>query len=202
MAELWAAALATVAVGAYSANKQSQAGKKGAKAAQQAADADRAEQQRQFDITNANYEPFRQAGLGALGRQEAYLNGDMSGFLDSAQYKGAYTQGLGTLDRSAAARGALYSGGTDADRITFGANLATQFGDNYWGKLAAQANQGYNTTGQLASYGQAMANRNGETGFGVANARAGAYQNSANAWGNFAQQVGGMASQYSQQRRA
>lgn len=66
-------AVATVAVGAVAANQQSQAAKGAANAQEKASRTSIAEQQRQFDVTQEQLSPYREAGLSALQQQQALL---------------------------------------------------------------------------------------------------------------------------------
>ena len=61
-------AIASVAGAAIGANAQNKAAKQGAQASQQATDATIAEQRRQFDIGQANQQPWLTTGTGALNR--------------------------------------------------------------------------------------------------------------------------------------
>lgn len=61
-------AIAGVAGAAIGANAQNKAAKQGAQASQQATDATIAEQRRQFDIGQANQQPWLNVGTGALGQ--------------------------------------------------------------------------------------------------------------------------------------
>ncbi|MFQ6309924.1 hypothetical protein [Lysobacter capsici] len=154
--------VAVAAVGAYaSSSAQKKAAKAAAGASQQATDQTVAEQRRQYDQSRADQLPFLQAGQGALKRQEAYLTGDTSGFENSADYKFAVDQGFKGLNRGLARNGALWSGGGDADRIALGQGLATQYGNNYWNKLAGQAGQGQLSANTLGGLGANMANNIG-----------------------------------------
>lgn len=191
MAEVWAVGLATVAVGAYSANEQSKAGERGADAQADAARMSTEEQRRQFDITNANQHPFLEAGWDALRRQQAFLNGDWSGFENSADYTFSRDQQLQALERGAAARGGFTGGGADADRLNLANGLAAQQANAYWNRLAGRAGQGQSTAQNLAGYGAAMAGNIGQNYMDAANARASSYANTANAWSNFGQQAVG-----------
>lgn len=137
--------------------------------------------------------PFMQAGYGALDKQNAILNGDYSGFMNSPDYQFALDQGTKFMDRSAAARGGLYSAGHSADMMKYGQGLATQNLNNYWSKLAGQANQSYNAGSFMGGLGQNMANSIGNNLNNAANARASSYAANANAWGNAANTIGGIA---------
>lgn len=189
---------ATAVVGAWSANKQSKAGKKGAKGQQDAARAATEEDRRQYDLTRADQMPWLQAGQQALDLQTRYLAGDTSGFENSADYKFAVDQGFKGLNRRGAAQGNRLSGGADADRIALGQGLASQYGNDYWNKLSGRAGQGQTTANSLGQFGANLANAAGENAMNAANARASSYANSANAWSNFGNQLGNMAGQYGQ----
>ena len=195
----WGVAVAAV-VGAYSANEQAKAGEKGADAQSNAAAANVAENARQYDQTREDQLPFLQAGTKALERQEAYLRGDTSGFANSADYRFAVDQGFQGLNRGLAARGGAapggFGGGADADRIALGQGLATQYANNYWEKLARQAGQGQSSAANLGGLGAQYAGMNNQQNTNAAQARASAYANTANAWGNYASQLGSMAGQY------
>ena len=166
---------ASLVAGVYSANKQSGANKNAANAQLQANQQSIAEQQREYDQTRADQMPFLQAGYGALDKENALLNGDFSGFQNSPDYKFSLNQGIGALDKSAAARGALYSGGHSQDLTSFAEGNANQFLNSYWNKLAGQAGQGQVTAGNLGSLGANMANNISSLMTDSGNARASSY---------------------------
>jgi hypothetical protein len=198
MAEIWAAGLAAGAT-AYGAYTSSQAGKAGAAAQKGAANAANAEQAREFDIAQQNQQPFLQAGQNAVNLQQRYLSGDTSGFNQSPDYQFAVQQGTQALDRGAAAKGNLWGGGADADRISLGQGLATQYATNYWNKLAGMAGQGQTSANQLGVLGANVANQTGNNLTNAAQANASSYANSANSWNNALGQIGNIAGQYYQQ---
>lgn len=183
-------AVVGTAVAAYGAKKQSDAAKQGAQAGADASAASIAEQQRQFDLSRGDMMPFRDAGVGALARQEAVLGGDYSGFESSPDYLYARGEMTTGLDRSAASQGRLYSGGYGVDMAGALNGLASQNLNNYWSKLAGQAGQGFGAATNLGALGQNFANQYSQNQWGAANARATGYQQSANAWSNFANQAG------------
>lgn len=188
MAEVWVAG-ATLAVGAYSAYSSAQAGKDAAGAAGAASAAQIAENRRQYDQSREDNMPFLEAGYDALGRQNAVLNGDTSGFDQSADYLFRRDQGFRGLNAGLAAAGNAgpggFSGGADADRIALGQGLAGQAIDSYWNKLAGRAGQGQTSAGQLGQLGAGYAASNGDAYQAAGAARGSAYQNSANAWNQF-----------------
>jgi hypothetical protein len=188
---------AAVAVASiYSANKQSKAGEKGAQGQVAASQYATDEQRREYDQSRQDQLPFLQAGQDALGRQAAFLNGDWSGFENSPDYKFALDQGLKLSDRSAAARGSLFSGGHSADLMQLGQGLAQQNANDYWNKLAGRAGQGQVTASNLGQLGANMATNIGNNAMNGANARASSYANTANAWGNATNQLAGLVGQY------
>lgn len=184
------------AVGLYGASKQAGAAKDAAKASQKATDATIAEQRRQFDLSRADQMPWLNAGKDALGQQQALLNGDFSKFYQSPDYQFALDEGFKAMDRSAAARGRLYSGGYGQDLTKFGQGLATQNYNNYYSKLAGLSNTGSGTATNLGQLGQNFANSMGTALQNNAQARASSYANQANAWNNGLTQVAGIAGNY------
>lgn len=166
----------------YSANQA----RKGADAVAQGQGMAIGEQRRQFDITQQNMAPWLREGGWALGQQRAFLEGDMSGWQNSADYKFAVDQGFKGLERGLAAGGALGSGGADADRIALGQGLATQYMGNYWNKLAGMSNTGQTTANQLGQFGANAATNIGNAYANIGNARASAYGANANAFAGVA----------------
>lgn len=135
-----------------------------------------AEQKRQFDLSRADQMPWLQAGTSALGQQQALLSGDYSKFYDSPDYQFALDQGMKGLDRSAAARGRLYSGGYGQDLTKYAQGMATQNYNNFYDKLAGLSRTGSNTATNLGQLGQNYANAYGNAQTQIGNARASAYQ--------------------------
>lgn len=133
-----------------------------------------------WETGRADQMPWLNAGKSALnpllatyGIGTADGQPDYSGFEDSPDYLWTQEQGQKGIDRSAAAKGSLYSGGTDADRMAYGQGLAAQQLGTYRGGLAGIAGVGQATAGNLASqgsaYGQGAAQQYGNIG----NAQAG-----------------------------
>lgn len=158
-------AAAVVAAGsAYAANRQGAAAKKAGRAQASAAQEAIDEQGRLYNQSVDQAMPWYNAGTNALNQLEAVNRGDYSGFENAPDYLYARDQGIQGLDRGAASRGALYSGGADADRIAFSSGLASQNLGNYTNRLTGLAQMGQNQSqylGQLAQnygnqYGNAM----------------------------------------------
>lgn len=196
----WAVAAAAVAAGGaiYAANKQSSAAKSAANASKSATDQSIAEQQREFDQQQQNLAPWLKTGTAALGQLSAMegLGGkpaDYSAFYNSPDYQFALQQGQQALDRSAAARGSLYSGGHEADTMQFGQGLASQQFGNYWNRLAGLAQIGQTTGTQLGNSGMQMAGNIGNLLMGNAQNQMGSIYNQANASSNEVSQLSGIA---------
>jgi hypothetical protein len=97
--------------------------------------------------------------------------GDYSGFLNSPDYLAARDQGVGTIDRSAASRGSLFSGGHEKDLSQFNQGLASQYLGNYRGSLFNMAQLGANAATQTGQFGQNAANNIGNAQAGYYNQR-------------------------------
>jgi hypothetical protein len=130
-------------------------------------------------------EPFRQAGVRALPLLEAQRNmmpGAFTGKVDLTQdpgYAFRLSEGQKALDRSAAARGGLISGGALKAAQRFGQDLGSQEYQNAYNRaltgynadvareatgynrLAALAGIGQTATGQIGTAGQNMASNVG-----------------------------------------
>ena len=157
-------------IGANAANKASST---------QAAAADQATQlQREmFNKQVELQEPWRQAGVNALTKLQS---GDVMGSMDPS-YSFRFQEGLKALDRQAAARGGLISGGALKAAQRYGQDVAsTEFGNAY-NRLAGLAGVGQTATNTLGSAaGQFGANAGNLMTSGAA-ARASGYVGGANA---------------------
>lgn len=191
MAAITGAALA-VGSAAYQANRANKA----AGAQERAAGAANALSQQQYEQTRADLAPYMGLGADATARLQQLQSGDFSGFYESPDYQFNLSQGLGAIDRGAAARGSLFSGGTDADRIRFGSGLASQEYGNYFSRLMGTANMGQQAAGAAGNFGQQNALTQGGNLLGAGQARASAYGAQGDAWGNALGSVAGFAGQY------
>lgn len=126
------------------------------------------------------FQPYQQAGGNALSQLNALNSGDYSGFNQSPDYLWAQQQGMQGLDRSAAARGALYSGGHTADTLNYNQGLATQNLGNYRNSLMGLAGMGQNAAGSMASLGANYGANYGNNLMAGAQGRASAYTNTGN----------------------
>lgn len=136
--------------------------------------------------------PWLSAGTWGLGLQRDLLSGDFSSFKESPDYQFRLQQGLQGLERGAAARGRLYSGGQQADLINYNQGMASQAFGDFYNRLAGLSNTGQTTANQLGGYGANYANQIGQNAMAAGNARASAYNQQGAAWGNYANQLGGL----------
>lgn len=163
----------------------------------QAAAADRAAQlqNEQFNRQVELQAPWRQAGERALGKLEAasdYTPFGMSQFQADPGYAFRLSEGQKALDRQAAARGGLISGGALKAAQRYGQEMGSQEYTNAFnryqterqarlGPLQSLAGVGQTSVNQLGAAGQAMASGVGEAGGQAAQARASGYVGQANA---------------------
>ena len=190
--------------------------------AQAAADATSA-QERMFAQQQALQEPFRQAGLtaqqqimqllGIGGDQAAPGYGSLakpfgtSQFEQDPGYAFRQAEGMKALERSAAARGGLLSGGTLKGIQRFGQDLASQEYQNAFNRYQVERAARLNPLQSLMGAGQSSANvltgAAGQMGqnqaanlMAAGQARASGYVGSANALSSALGNIGQMAFQY------
>jgi hypothetical protein len=152
--------LSSIASGAASIFGASQASKSAADAAaaqRQATDAALAEQKRQFDAAQAAQMPWRAAGETALGEQMNLMGlgpqgaaGSLASLTASPGYEFRLGEGTKALERSAAAKGGLFSGSAGKALTRFGQDYATGEYGNRLSQLSSLSGQG-----QSAASGQA-----------------------------------------------
>jgi hypothetical protein len=168
----WTAA--AIIGGAYLGSQASKsAANTQAAAAAQASDA----QLQMFREQAALQEPFRQAGVRALPKLEAQQNmmpGAFTGQVNLGQdpgYAFRLSEGQKALDRSAAARGGLISGGAMKAAQRFGQDLGSQEYQNAYNRAltgynanVAREATGYNRLAALAGIGQTATGQIGAAG--------------------------------------
>ena len=174
------------------------AGRGASKAADvQAASADRASQleREMFERNIELNAPFREAGVNALNKLVPltdYKNFGMDQFRADPGYAFRMSEGMKGLERSAAARGGLLSGGTLKGIQRFGQDMASQEYQNAFNRygiererrlnpLQSLAGVGQTTSQQLGAAGTQMAGNVGNLMTGGAAARASGYVGQANA---------------------
>lgn len=221
-------AVATAIIGSaiISSNAAKNAGNQQSAAASQSADVSKQISDEQIALSREQYatnvalqEPFRQAGMkgqnrlmdvlglsgntGAQGYGSAAKDFSMADFQADPGYAFRLSEGTKALERSAAARGGLLSGGTGKALVRFGQDLNSQEYTNAFNRyqvnrgnllqpLQSLAGQGQSTANTIGSYGQSMSSDiNSSLGnygtnatnalVGGANARASSYVGQANA---------------------
>jgi len=135
----------------------------------QAAAADRAGQL-QLDQFNRQVElqaPFREAGVRALGKLEGaaeYTPFGMAQFQQDPGYAFRLSEGQKALDRQAAARGGLISGGALKAAQRFGQEMGSQEYTNAFNRYQTERSARLNPLQSLAGVGQTSVNQLGAAG--------------------------------------
>jgi hypothetical protein len=167
-------ATAILGAGLLGAAASKSAAKTQAGAAQQAADVQRS----QFEQTREDQAPYRQAGYNALAELQRTAGNVPGAFKFGAGdyqadpgYAFRLSEGQKALDRQAAARGGLISGGALRAAQRYGQEMGSQeFGNAYNRALTgyntdvARENQLYNRQAGLAGIGQTATNLVGTAG--------------------------------------
>jgi len=176
-------------IGGYASNR---AASTQAQAAQQGIDA----QERMFNRQTELQEPFRKAGEEALNKliplSSNYTPFGMNQFTQDPGYGFRLSEGMKALDRTAAARGGLLSGGTLKAAQRYGQDLGSQEYQNAFNRYQIERNAQLNPLQSLAGLGQTATNtltgaagqmgQNYATGYGnIGQARASGYVGGANA---------------------
>jgi len=190
------------------ARMQANAATAGGQLASQTADKQMALLEKMFNRQVELQEPFRQSGVaaqnrmldllglspnrGAAGYGSLAKNFGMSDFRADPGYAFRMTEGLKALDRQAAARGGLISGGALKAAQNYGQDLASQEYQNAYNRYQTNRTNLLNPLQSLAGAGQTSANTigNAAAGYGsegsnalggAGTAQANAIQNAANA---------------------
>ena len=187
-----AGAVGAAAVGGVIAGEAS---KKAAKTQARAADRAAQLQQEQFERQIELQRPFREAGERALPKLEAaseYTPFGQAQFQADPGYAFRLAEGQKALDRQAAARGGLISGGALAGAQRYGQEMGSQEYTNAFNRyqterqarlnpLQSLTGMGQTSVGQLGQAGQQYATGAGEALTSGAAARASGYVGQANA---------------------
>jgi hypothetical protein len=142
-------------------------------ASTQAAAADRAAelQNQQFQQTREDLAPYRTAGVNALGKLQGMADYTMFGpeqFSKDPGYGFRLAEGQKALDRQAAARGGLISGGALKAAQRYGQDMGSQEYSNAFNRYQIERAAKLGPYQSLAGVGQTTANQLGQ--FGAANA--------------------------------
>ena len=162
---------AILGAGAASSAARTQAG-----AADRAAELQRQQFERQVELQA----PFREAGVRALPELEAasrYTPFGMSQFQQDPGYAFRMSEGMKGLERSAAARGGLISGGALRAATRYGQDMGSQEYQNAYSRAltgynanVARSDTGYNRLASLAGVGQTTGQQLGVAGANYAGA--------------------------------
>lgn len=133
---------------------------------------------------NAAYAPYQAAGTTALGQYSAAMNGDYSGFNNSPGYQFAMQQGVNAIDRSAASKGSLFSGGTGRALTNYGQGLAGNQYQSYLSNLMGMIGVGQNATNSVSQSQFNTAAEQGQNNIGANAAEASGITGKANEMSN------------------
>lgn len=128
-------------------------------------------QNEQYQQTREDLAPYRAAGVNALGKLESmadYTPFSMDTFSKDPGYGFRLAEGQKALDRQAAARGGLISGGALKAATRYGQDMGSQEYTNAFNRYQIERNAKLAPYQSLAGVGQTTANQLGQ--FGAANA--------------------------------
>jgi hypothetical protein len=155
---------ATVGAALIGANASSKAAKTQAGATDRSAQLQMDQFERQVELQ----EPFRQAGVNALNKlvplASEYTPFGMDQFQADPGYSFRMSEGMKGLERSAAARGGLLSGGMLKGIQRFGQNLASDEYTNAFNRYQTERNARLNPLQSLAGVGQTASQQIGQAG--------------------------------------
>ena len=198
----WMLPAAIIGSSLFSADSASNAADTAARASGQASDASIAEQRRQFDIAQANQQPFLAAGTGAVnqlgaglqpgGRFSAAPQFNFQYDKNDPAYTFAFDEGMRGVNASMAARGRGLSGANIKGAEGFAANLANTYYDNAFNRYVTgfnantnAQNTDFNRLSGLAGTGQTaagnLATLGSNTAGNIGNALMGSAANTGNA---------------------
>jgi hypothetical protein len=171
-------ALVGAAASKSASKTQSQAATQAADVQKQVADQQTALQREMYQQTREDQTPYRQAGYNALAEMQrtagnvpgAFKFG-MNEFNADPGYAFRLSEGQKALDRSAAARGGMISGGALKAATRFGQDMGSQEYQNAYNRAltgyntgVASENQLYNRQAALSGIGQTATNLVGQAG--------------------------------------
>jgi hypothetical protein len=145
----------------------SRAAGKAADVQAQAAEQGTAAQERMFNKQVELQEPWRQAGVNALNKLQGladYKLFDNNAFTRDPGYGFRLAEGQKALDRQAAARGGLISGGALKAAQRYGQDMGSQEYQNAFNRYQTERNAALNPLQSLAGVGQTTAQQLGQAG--------------------------------------
>ena len=151
------------------------------------------EQARQYDTTRADYAPYREAGVKALGQYQTEMDTPVStaDVMSDPGYQWGLTQGQTALDRKTAAAGGRVSGAALKAAAQYGNDYATTKYDAAYqrrsdrlNRLADLAGIGQSATAGTASAGANSSSNTSSLIGSQGNASGAASMAQGNIWGN------------------
>ena len=185
---------------AISGRQASKAAKSAANTQAQGVQAGIEEQRRQFDITQGNLQPFQEAGVEALGQQQALLglsgqgaqNEAFAAFNESPGQKFMRDRSQRNLLRNSSAIGGLGGGNVRSALVEQGAGFAQQDFNNQFGRLGQIAGQGQAATTNLGQFGAQSAGNIANLNVAGSQARASGILGAQQARSNTINQIAGL----------
>lgn len=179
---------------------QASAASKAAAASGAAADRATALQERIYQESIARQQPFLAGGTEDYNRLRAMMSGGPEAAQNFLQMDPGYqfrlSEGLKALDRQAAARGGLISGGALKAAQRYGQDVASQEFGSAYNRLANLANLGPQSAGVMSNLGQQYAGNVGNIMMGQGNVAANAALARGSAYGQGLNQLGYLAGRY------
>jgi hypothetical protein len=166
-----------------------------------------AEQRRRYDQSYADYTPYRETGVRALGQLETEINTPVTSAdaMSDPGYQFGLQQGQQALDRKASAAGGRVSGASlksaseyATNYATTGYNAAYQRRQDRLSRLSALANIGQISTGGSAAAGASAGNAISNMVSAQGNANGAAQLAQGNIWGNTVNQLGAVAQKWAE----
>jgi hypothetical protein len=124
------------------------------------------EQRRQFDVTDAEFAPYREAGTQALGKYGALVGTDggdqqdaaIRELMNSPFYQSLFRNGLETNLQNASATGGIRGGNEVRSLADFGADTLMKTIQQQLANLGGIAGLGLGATNSTAGFGQQTSN--------------------------------------------
>jgi hypothetical protein len=163
--------LIPAAVSLISGNKQAKAAQRAADTSAESTNRATALQERMYNENVARQKPFYDVGVNALPElvnASRYTNFGMDQFTADPGYGFRLKEGQKALERSAAARGGLISGGALKAAQQYGQEMGSQEYTNAFNRYQTERAARLNPLQSLAGYGQTTANTIGTAGQNMA----------------------------------
>ena len=197
----WMLPAAIIGSTLFSSNSASNAADTAAGASTQASNASIAEQRRQFDINQANQQPFLTGGTTAFNRLAAdlqpggrfYAPISMANFTESPFYQGSLKRTMDLLSRKQAAGGNYMSGGALDAQARVAAQAVGEQQNNWFNQELASRQSALAPQQSLAGVGPTTANYLGTAGSNMASNIGNAYMANAGDVGNAAMSSAGQS---------